>query len=140
MRLLALHGTIDPKKPWPVTDASQVYVGKLKFYNLGAWLGTLGPIESQWENRKPKCKNQESKCTPNAFVGSSSLWYASHSALNHWRVVSCYRSAVHHWSVVISCSALHLASWNVMGAVVDVFQNHLRLLSITRAIIYSHVS
>ena len=43
MRLLAVHGIIAPKKPWPVTDGSHVYVRKLKFCNLGAWLGTPGP-------------------------------------------------------------------------------------------------
>ena len=43
MRLPAVHGIIAPKKPWPVTDGSHVYVRKLKFCNLGAWLGTPGP-------------------------------------------------------------------------------------------------
>ena len=36
-------GIIAPKKPWPVRDGSHVYVGKLEFCNLGAWLGTPGP-------------------------------------------------------------------------------------------------
>ena len=43
MRLPAVHGIIAPKKPWLVTDGSHVYVRKLKFCNLGAWLGTPGP-------------------------------------------------------------------------------------------------
>ena len=65
MRLPAVHGSIAPRGDSPVlrrvyylfplnvleieyedglvTDRSHVYVRKLKFYNLGAWLGTPGP-------------------------------------------------------------------------------------------------
>ena len=61
MRLPAVHGIIAPKKPWPVTDGSHVYVRKLKFCNLGACWGPLGPREPSEEpeifgkrpNRKP---------------------------------------------------------------------------------------
>ena len=69
-------GIIASKKPWPVTDGSHVYVRK--FGSLGGDPWAPGNrrksrkylekdrIENRWENRKPKCKNQESKFMPNA--------------------------------------------------------------------------